>query len=155
MGRYGIVLILILLGPLSVAFALISGSKSPEKTIIGKWQEVSWHYEKVNESDSSSIMSEKLISEYVKRQLGQDLIIHEAETWEFTKDRTLKLSSELHQLKTVDWRMKGRGHILELEYPDHAIEHYDLSVQGNEMTLQFDIDMQVRGIVKLTFRRIQ
>jgi hypothetical protein len=54
--------------------------------------------------------------------------------------------------REVRWKLKGRGHILELEYDNRIVEHYNLTeLNDNTMVLNFDSDIQVKGIAKLTF----
>lgn len=129
--------------------------ESPERAIIGTWNERSWQYEKVNaRSDLKRLQSQDTIAQSVKDQLGKHLVIHSAEVWQFKRNGTLLLHGR-DTTKEVRWKLKGRGHILELEYANKVIEHYNLTeLTPSRMALHFDSDIQVKGIAKLTFDNI-
>jgi hypothetical protein len=128
----------------------MSFSQSPEKKIVGLWSEKSWEYERVNKvGDTNS----KEITDDVKKIIGQHLLIHEAETWQFLPNGKLLLKSGSTE-RLVDWKIKGRGHILQLKYDDNIVENYNLTeLDNNTMILNFDSEIQARGIAKLTFEK--
>ncbi len=143
-GAFGLVI-------LSFIFTLHS-RPSPEVMISGEWAEVSWKYEKINSSDNLDF--KKYNSEKVKNLLGKDLVIYEAEKWEFLPDGKLKLMGG-EAIRIVDWRIKGRGHILQIRYHDGLQENYNIShLKHRKMVLNFDADAKARGIAQLTFTRI-
>lgn len=126
--------------------------QNPEQQIIGTWNEKAWEYEKVN-TPKDLVKVKDTFSQVVKDQLGKHLVIHSAEQWKFNRDGTLLLTGNGGN-KTVKWKLKGRGHILELEYHDHIIEHYNVTkLTNNQMVLNFDSDIQVKGVAKLTFNK--
>ena len=129
--------------------------ESPEHAIIGTWNERSWQYEKVNaRSDLKILQAQDTMAQSVKDQLGKHLVIHSAEVWQFRRDGSLLLHGR-DTTKQVRWKLKGRGHILELEYANKVIEHYNLTeLTSSRMALNFDSDIQVKGIAKLTFDNI-
>jgi hypothetical protein len=131
-------------------FTLMSFSQSPEKKIVGQWNEKSWEYERVNKvGDTNS----KEITDDIKKIIGQHLLIHEAETWQFLPNGKLLLKSGSTE-RLVDWKIKGRGHILQLKYDDNVVENYNLTeLDNNTMILNFDSEIQARGIAKLTFEK--
>ncbi|HLP12523.1 MAG TPA: hypothetical protein VK177_11375 [Flavobacteriales bacterium] len=130
---------------------LRSQVESPERLILGVWYEQAWEYEKVG--TPADLSYKDTVSESVKNQLGKHLVIHSAETWHFEKNGVLWLIGH-GQAKQARWRLKGRGHILELEHRNHVIEHYNLTeITPDRLVLNFDSDIQVRGIAKLTFKR--
>ena len=132
---------------------LLWQDKSPDKKIVGKWREVSWEYEKVNRENAQ--LPDKRIHDHVRNELAQDLIIHRAETWEFLPNGTLLLHKGDGSKVRLDWKLKGRGHILKLNYANKKTEYYDLSELSREgMTLYFDIEIQAKGIVRMTFEKI-
>lgn len=137
----------------AVAFSgAISKVASPEEVILGEWQEKKWEYEMVYTKSDIEVLKETL-SEDVKDQLGKHLVIHTAEKWNFLPDGTLQLIGNEDE-KIVHWRLKGRGHILELKYNDGVTEHYNLTLlDQSTMVLNFDSDIQVRGLAKLTFEK--
>ena len=129
--------------------------ESPEKKIIGTWSEKSWEYEKVyGLHDLEKLKPMDSVSQSVKDELGKHLVIHSAEVWRFSPDGRLFLQGS-DTLRIVKWKLKGRGHILELEYADHVIEHYNLTELADDtMVLNFDSDMQVKGVAKLSFDKM-
>lgn len=132
-----------------VFVSLISSAPSPERTILGEWKELQWEYEKVNKSENTEYSSQE-----TREQAGQHLVIHQAENWTFLPGGKLKLSGK-NKNKIVSWRIKGRGHILELKYDNNTKEHYNLTrLDDDKMVLNFESDMQVRGIAKLTFEKL-
>lgn len=126
--------------------------QSPERLLVGTWNERQWQYEKVNAPrDLHRIHNLDTMAQSVKDQLGKHLIIHSAEVWQFNQDGTLLLHGT-DTVKQVKWKLKGRGHILELEYANRVMEHYNVSeLTPERLVLNFDSDIQVKGIAKLTF----
>ncbi|MFN3918078.1 MAG: hypothetical protein ACK4K0_10085 [Flavobacteriales bacterium] len=131
---------------------LINLSSSPETQILGEWNELTWEYERVNLTGADSL-DRKAITEDVKELIGQDLVIHQAEKWVFLPNGRLKLISE-NEEKTIRWRLKGRGHILQLKYSNDTVENYSLTeLDKKRMVLNFESDVHARGIAKLTFEK--
>jgi len=140
---------------LMVMSGLILGRNAvvnPEQLIIGTWTEKAWEYEKVNTiRDLKELTRTDTMAQTVKDQLGKHLLIHSAEVWEFRESGLLVLKGKNSE-KIARWKLKGRGHVLELEYEDKVKEHYNLTeLTENNMVLNFDSDIQVKGIAKLTF----
>ncbi|MDP2160743.1 MAG: hypothetical protein Q8K02_09690, partial [Flavobacterium sp.] len=77
----------------------ISLSQSPEKKIVGQWNELSWEYERV---DMVNDTNNKEITDDVKKIIGQHLVIHEAETWKFLPNGKLVLKAGENE-RLVDW----------------------------------------------------
>ena len=91
----------------------------------------------------------------MRNELAQDLIIHRAETWEFLPNGKLLLHKDDGSTVRLDWKLKGRGHILKLNYADEKTEYSDLNKLSQEgMTLYFDVEIQAKGIVRMTFEKI-
>ena len=137
---------------LVIILLLLSMDKSPEMHIEGQWKEVAWVYEKVDKNDSLASHF-NTISKYVKNTVGENLIIHKAEQWEFHPNGKLILESDTFK-KEVSWCMKGRGNLLEIKYDNNLVEHYTLSeLSEDTLVLHFDTDTQIRGIARLTFKK--
>lgn len=138
---------------LSSFIIMLNSSMSPEVMILGEWNEMKWEYEKVNENELDSLHIHEL-SEMVKKQLGHNLIVHKAEQWKFEPDGRLIMHGK-NISQEIRWAMKGRGHILELKYANGLIESYSLTeLKENQLVLNFETEMQARGIAKLTFEKI-
>jgi len=133
---------------------LISATTNPERQILGEWKEVKWEYEKVNQTDANGA-SLLQMQDDVKQAIGQHLVIHEAETWTFLPNGQLRLSGKVNN-KIVSWRLKGRGHILQIKYDRNQYENYVIDkLDDGTMCLQFETDVQARGIAKLIFSKEQ
>ena len=134
-------------------YLTIENVPSPEELIVGRWEELKWEYEKVNKAENDST-NYKHISDDVKDLIGQNLIIHKAETWIFLPGRKVRLLGE-NTDKTVKWSIRGRGNILQFKHDNETIENYNLTkLDDNTMELHFDADIQARGIAKLTFKKV-
>ncbi|MGS2740577.1 hypothetical protein [Sinomicrobium sp. M5D2P17] len=136
-----------------ILFTLMSAlSPAPDTVILGKWQEVSWEYEKLPDAKEASLS--KAISNTVKNEITRDLVIHQAETWEFLPDGKLLLHNG-EKLTPLHWRLKSRGNILKLDHDKTPSEHYNLQVLSeDEMILYFNTDLQAKGIAKMKFKKI-
>lgn len=133
---------------------LTSSTPSPDTLLTGTWQEESWEYEKVDQVTGTDSLTGKEIAENVKQLIAQDMIVHRAEKWRFSPEGTLQLLSDANPTRLLNWKMKGRGHILVLHYDDRMEESYTLAeLTEDRMVLHFYTEMQARGIAKITFTR--
>lgn len=127
---------------------------SPEETILGEWEEIIWEYEMGHKKGNTESL-ENAVSNDVKKQLGKHLVIHSSEKWEFFKDGRLKLIGDNFE-RIVFWNLKGRGHVLEIKYDDGITEHYNITkLNKNTLVLNFESEIQTRGLAKLTFGKTQ
>ena len=125
---------------------------NPEKLLIGSWQEMYWDFERIDFKPKYEENHENLC-QYVKNTMGQHLVIHTKENWHFLPDGTVLLEGECSTTK-ARWCIKGRGHILQLKYADDAVENYNISeLTKTHITLNFDSEVQARGIAKLVFEK--
>lgn len=123
---------------------------SPIEHIEGSWKEISWEYEK-----SDNLNVDRKISDAIKTEICKELIIHEAEVWNFLPNGSLELISDKNN-EILSWTMKGRGNILKLSHDSNKIEHYNIQVLNNDkLVLYFSTDIQAKGIVKMTFEKIK
>jgi hypothetical protein len=138
---------------ISLFILLISMSNNPENTIEGQWKELVWEYEKVDKNDTTT-NDYNNVSDYVKDVVGENLVIHKAESWTFKPNGKLILKGTNYS-KEVNWTIKGRGNILEIKYDNNNCEHYSLTeLSDNKLVLNFDTDTHTRGIARLTFEKI-
>jgi hypothetical protein len=147
--RIWIIYLLIISSAFLVMLSLIHYAKSPTKLILGEWKESSWEYEMVNKIDTETTHYKK-ISEEVKNLIGENLVIHKSEVWKFLPNGELELHGPEGQ-KSLNWKLNGRGHILEL-VDTKTRESYNVSkLTDSSLVINFDTDLEVRGIAKLTF----
>ncbi|MFD2098994.1 hypothetical protein [Flagellimonas iocasae] len=124
---------------------------SPEVLILGDWEEVSWKFEKLDHNNELDFS----INDLQKQEICKNLIIHKAETWQFSPNKRLTFLEDGKVREDLKWSIKGRGHILELKHNNAVVEDYQVvGISDNELVVQFNFDLQVKGIVKMTFKRI-
>lgn len=132
----------ILIAGIGTVILLFSFSTNPEIQIVGEWNEIVWAYDQ-KEMPSS------------KRTESSGFLIHEAEVWTFLPDGRLLLEGDSSTSEAL-WSLKGRGHILQLKYDNDYIENYNIDVlDNNELVLNFEDGLEVRGLSKLTFSRLK
>ena len=131
---------------------ILQSRPNPEVMISGEWVEASWEYEKIN--SPGDLDFKNYSSEQVKNLLGKDLIIYEAKKWEFLPGGNLRLIGN-KAARVVNWRIKGRGNILQIKHRNGLLENYNISsLEHDKMILNFDADVKERGIAQLTFFKI-
>lgn len=146
MKKVGAVFLLFFIGVMFCFVLVLRASINPEKQILGTWEEVDWDYE-----NNFSVKDDS--SHDVKTELSKDLIIHKREIWKFLPNGVLQLSGE-DGYENLEWRVKGRGHILQLKHQKTKIENYNIDLLNDStMVINFEVDLEVRGIAKLTFRK--
>ncbi|MEQ6120357.1 hypothetical protein [Reichenbachiella sp. MALMAid0571] len=134
---------------------MISNDKSPELKLIGKWEEVSWEYEKVDKPEKNREGWIEEIDDQVQKEMYSHLFIHEAELWNFLTNKNLLLFKNENKHDSLRWKLKGRGNVLELQHNNLETEQYIIhDLTPDELVLHFNSDLQVRGIVKMIFKRI-
>ncbi len=111
---------------------LLSFSENPEQAIVGEWEEVEYNYEAHD----------------------KNVMIHKDEVWDFQPGGTFQIIAS-GETQKGNWSIKGRGHILQLKYSNSYIENYNIDVlKEGELVLNQEEDLEVRGISKLTFKKI-
>jgi hypothetical protein len=134
------------------SFIVLSKVDSPETLINGTWQEVEWEYEKVNYVDGKK---ELTITGEQKKEICSKLVIHHDPVWHFTgQNRLLKIGETGKNTEELNWNVKGRGHILELKGTEGVEDYQIVELTRDRMVLYFNFDLQIRGIIKMTFKRI-
>lgn len=142
---------------LFVLFSAFTGKlKHPESLITGTWKEVAWKYDKIDNLTDSTADIPKILDEELKESISQGLHIHQSETWIFDKNSRLKLEKKDRQPIDLNWRMKGRGHILKLHYNNESKEFYQIrKLTKDEMVLHFENDTHARGIVQIVLKKVK
>jgi len=129
-----------------LATVILNNNSSPNEELLGKWEEVSWHYEKAPQRTGKEISSDQLT------EITKNLIIHEAEIWEFKPNGNAILYNK-DSAEKLTWTLKGRGHILKLNHKNSS-EYYQLyHVSEDKLVVHFHTELQAKGIVKMTFQK--
>jgi len=130
--------------------------KHPEELITGTWKEVSWQYAKKDNNKDSTIDVPKVLDEQMKESISDGLHIHQSETWTFDKNTSLKLEKKNQNPTLLNWRMKGRGHILKLHYANESKEYYQIrELTKDKLVLNFENDTHARGIVEIVLVKVK
>lgn len=130
--------------------ALMSTTSPPDRLIMGTWSQVSWEYEAMDALDTEVTPD---FLDMVKRSVGEGLVMHEAETWEFLPGHRLKLVHG-EDTEVVQWRLKGRGHILQIIHENGVRENYQLDkLDAKTLQLCIETNIQARGIARLVFNK--
>ncbi len=128
---------------------MISSSSSPEKLILGPWEEKIWKYEEGSAIGADIAAASKTIQTNSQPAFS----LHEAENWEFLPGGRLRLTVN-DKVQQLTWTIKGRGHVLQIKYAPGHVENYQLTeLSKDKMVLDAESDVQARGIARLTFER--
>lgn len=137
-----------------VALSVVLSGAHPERRLLGEWKEVSWSYEKIDPTHHD-IAKGASLSEELRKEITKGLVIHESETWRFAPASELVLRKNGSRNDTLQWKLKGHGHMLQLVFGDAHEEVYQLrELKEDEMVLQFNNDMIARGVVRIVFKRV-
>ncbi len=130
---------LVLVTSLAIGFVI---HFNPERMIEGQWQETGWSYENIDKQD--------LVYHDIKLTRK-----HESESWKFVAGNLLYFYNGAEVASKATWKIKGRGHILQITYDDGQTEIYDIKeLNKQELILNFDIGMESRGIARLVFIKV-
>ncbi|HMO60608.1 MAG TPA: hypothetical protein PKC39_04365 [Ferruginibacter sp.] len=131
---------------------MVTKSSEPEMLIAGQWKELTWSYEDEQSIESSGI-NRQYEGSLHKVSNSEDILFHQGETWIFYPDGKLCLKSDSSE-RIVHWSIKGRGNILQVKYANAVTEKFILSkLDNNNLVLDFESDIQARGIANLTFEK--
>ena len=146
---------LLVVGLIALVAAVVTACVSkPEKMLMGCWTETSWTYEKVDDVGGpgpDALWNDGVrIRDYPDRQV----VRHEAELWHFRPRGDLEIRYFDGTVTDARWRLKGRGHVLTIRHGGDGFEVYDIKeLSGDELILNYDMGMEVRGIARLEFAR--
>lgn len=147
--------LVVLIGILTWSVRTVFGGARPEARLMGRWQEVSWTYEKVDEADQVPGVG-AMLSDELRKEITRGLVIHESETWHFEPGTALVLQKAGSRNDTLHWKLKGYGHMLELVFGDDHQEVYNIrDIKEDELVLQFNNDMIARGVVRIVLKRLE
>lgn len=125
---------------------------SPEKIIQGEWIETGWYFEKPDAPREAQGMA-AFVEDNIRREILERLEILHVESWVFHEDGTLEVHDDKEH-SDLRWAIKGRGHILDIMKDGKSIESFQIQkLTKNQMQLFLNIDMQIRGIIKINLER--
>lgn len=149
-----LLLIAALLALVGLSLTTVLGGARPEARLMGQWKEVSWTYEKVDGA-ANDLNAGSSLSEELRNEITRGMVIHESETWQFQPGSALVLRKNGTRNDTLQWKLKGYGHMLELVFGDHHQEVYNVrELKDDELVLQFNNDMIARGVVRIVLKRV-
>lgn len=138
----------------SASMVTVLGDARPEARLMGEWKEVAWTYEKVDQTNPD-VGTKATLSEELRNEITKGMVIHESETWRFERGSALVLQKNGARNDTLQWKLKGYGHMLELVFGDNHQEVYNVrELKDDELVLQFNNDMIARGVVKIVLKRV-
>ncbi|MDR2282343.1 MAG: hypothetical protein LBE37_04005 [Sphingobacterium sp.] len=139
----------LIIGLLMLSLFTLISSKSPELLIQGTWREKEWNIEKGNDTATTNVIASGLREEILK-----DLELLHYGIWDFNDNRLT--TYDMKQAGTsVEWLIKGRGHILELRREGKRIETFLIQqIDENTLELHLNFDLQVKGIMKIVLERV-
>lgn len=151
MKKVAAIFFLLFLLVTTAAVVVVKG-KGAERNLIGAWQKESLDFERVN-FEGHEIKS--LILQAQEKEISHDLIVDRIKTWEFTSNNLKIINNIKKENNHLTWKLKGRGHILEItDTKTNHVESYQIQELSDDKLVVFaNIDLQVRGIVKITFRK--
>ncbi|MBL7950948.1 MAG: hypothetical protein JNM62_04455 [Flavobacteriales bacterium] len=137
-----------------IALSVVLGTSHPERRLLGQWKEVSWTYEKIDPTPLE-VTTGSSLGEELRKEITKGLVIHESETWRFAPGSELILHKNGERNDTLQWKLKGHGHMLQLVFGDAHEEVYQVrDLREDEMVLQFNNDMIARGVVRIVLKRV-
>lgn len=148
LAHFNFVLIAVLL---LITSWIVMVYENPERMVEGKWSEVGWYFEKVDEMPAFNKQTE--IHEKFKQQAIQHLPPLKNGNWHFVRNNKQNYIAH-HDSIQYDWYIKGRGHILELRRNDELIESFIIQdITRDRMVLHLNIDLQTKGIARIVLKR--
>lgn len=147
------ILIALVISIIGYSFVRIN-MKSPEDLLVGDWSEHSWKYERVASPEQKDALEDSL-SNSLKEYLGKSLFLHENETWSFLPNGELHISCSDKEPRVLYWRLKGKGDMLVIKDENkNPMEHYKITyIDKDSLSLSFELDIQVKGLASMTFKK--
>lgn len=136
----------------TTATVVVVRGKGLERNLIGSWQKESLNFERVN-VEGHEIRS--MILRAQDNEVSHKLIVDKIDMWKFSSDNLKIINNTKEENNHLTWKLKGRGHILEItDTKTNNVESYQIQELSNDKLVVFaNIDLQVRGIVKITFKK--
>ncbi|WP_313376827.1 hypothetical protein [Chishuiella sp.] len=136
-----------------VAITVVVKGRMTEEKILGSWHKENIEFERVNHQDHEII---SYISQIQDKEISHELMIDKVDNLIFEKDSHLKIkNNNRKQNDRLSWKLKGRGNIIEIkDLKTNNKETYQVQeLSSNKLVVYMNLDLQVRGIVKITFTK--
>ncbi|MFZ4861117.1 hypothetical protein ACL9RF_02940 [Sphingobacterium sp. Mn56C] len=125
--------------------------ESPERLIQGEWVETTWRIEKDNAAKAIDL--ESPLYQNLKQEILRDVQLLHRGVWRFSDNGKLQ-SNKGNNSESLEWFIKGRGHILELKRNGKSIESFQIqTINQNKLVLHLNFDLQVKGIMEIVLER--
>lgn len=139
---------------LFVALFIVINVTSPEKMIVGDWEEVGWFFEKPDATITEDRFDD-ILHEEVRKKIMDDMKVLHVERWRFSEDGRLTTEPDSSHAD-LQWFIKGSGHILELRRDGKTLENFEIKrLDREELELHLMLDLQLKGVVRILLKRIQ
>jgi len=151
MKKVATIFFLLFLLVTTAAVVVVKG-RGAERNLIGVWEKEGLDFERVN-FEGHEIKS--IILQAQENEISHDLIVDRINMWEFSRDNLKVINNTKKENNNLTWKLKGRGHILEItDNKTKSVESYQIQELSDDKLVVFaNIDLQVRGIVKITFKK--
>lgn len=134
------------------ALMVIICTTSPEKKILGEWEEVGWYFEKPDARLPKDRLDE-ILRDYVREGIMEKMEVLHVDSWQFKENGTL-LTEPDSSKANLAWSIKGNGHILELRRNGYTLESFQIKKLDRDLLeLHLMLDIQMKGIVKIVLKR--
>ncbi|MBE8721086.1 hypothetical protein [Sphingobacterium pedocola] len=141
---------ILLVSLLITAAYIVMHFENPERLIQGEWVETGWYLEK---TDGAVQHSEWKLQNSLRAEIMKDLEFFNVEVWKFDKDGTIKAANNSLN-ERIEWYIRGRGHILQLVREGKQLESFQIAnIDRNTLELHLNLDLQVRGVLKIKLER--
>lgn len=143
-----IALILLFTSISVIVLAFIGNKYNPENEFVGSWDEIDWN---IKGAEKSVVTNLGLVQPPTEED-RDSIRFHTAKSWKFRPGGVLILQDK-HEEKELEWRLKGRGHILEIT--DGVVtEYYDINLLSDEkIELNYIAPSFVKDYARLVIRR--
>ncbi len=143
-----IALILLFTSISVIVLAFIGNKYNPENEFVGSWDEIDWNIK----GAEKSVVTNLGLVQPPSEEDRDSIRFHTAKSWKFRPGGVLILQDK-HEEKELEWRLKGRGHILEIT--DGVVtEYYDINLLSDEkIELNYIAPSFVKDYARLVIRR--
>lgn len=115
---------------------------SPERSIVGDWKAITHEYVKADAGAAISHLE------------SNNAELPAADTWRFNENNSLYFIQDQKIIDSAEWRIKGRGHLVNILYHERQPERYQIrQLSKEELVIYYNLRKDVRAIAKIEFQR--